>query len=207
MDKLIDVLKDFRFSEYEIRVLLCLVQEGELSAAEIAEKSGIPRTSVYDVIKSLETKGFVESFGKPKKFRTLSAERLVNLFSSKLKEKLDILSSSLKELEKKSKKEVVELIRGYAAYEIIEEILRKSNEIKVYSISLNDKLREILERVAGKKEVKELKKDGIPHGIIFADDEVIIFTVRDAEPYIILGSGEFARFYGELSELMKKSRD
>ncbi len=207
MDRLIEVLKDFRFSEYEIRVLLCLVQEGDLSASEIAEKSGIPRTSVYDVIKSLESKGLVESYGKPKKFRALSAERLVKLFSLKLKEKLDIISSSLKELEKKSKKEIVELIKGETAYKIIEEILRRAEDIKVYSISLNDKLRSILDGIDGKKEVRELKRGNIAHGIIFADDEVIIFTIRAGEPYIILGSGEFARFYRELSELMRRNKD
>ncbi len=204
MDKLIDVLRDFRFSDYEIRVLLCLIQEGELTASEISEKSGIPRTSVYDVIRSLESKGLVESYGKPRKFRTISAERLVEIFSAKLKERLDVLSSSLKELEKKSKKEVVELVRGEIAYRLIDEILSKSKEIKVYAISLNDELRRILDKTKGKKEVKEFKKGKITHGIIFADDKVIIFTVREGEPYIILGSGEFARFYRELSEYMKK---
>lgn len=204
MDKLIDVLRDFRFSDYEIRVLLCLIQEGELTASEISEKSGVPRTSVYDVIRSLESKGLVESYGKPKKFRAISAERLVNIFSQKLKEKLDVLSSSLKELEKRSKREVVEIVKGETAYGIIEEVVRDSKEIRVYALSLSDELRKILERAKGKKEIKELKKKGVTHGIIFADDRVIIFTVRDGEPHIILGSGEFAQFYRDILEHMIK---
>ena len=204
MDRLIDVLKDFRFSDYEIRVLLCLIQEGELTASEISERSGVPRTSVYDVIRSLESRGLVESYGKPRKFRAMSAERLVEIFSAKLKERLDILSSSLREIEKKRKKEVVEIVRGEVAYRLIEEILSKSKEIRVYALSLNDELRRILEKSEGVKEVKEFRKGGVTHGIIFADDKVVIFTVRGSEPYIILGSGEFARFYRDLSEYMKR---
>ena len=204
MDRLIDVLKDFRFSDYEIRVLLCLIQEGELTASEISERSGVPRTSVYDVIKSLEGKGLVESFGKPRRFRAISAERLVEIFSAKLRERLDILSSSLREIEKKRKKEVVELVKGEIAYRLIEEILSKSKEIRVYALSLNDELRRILEKSEGVKEVKEFRKGGVTHGIIFADDKVVIFTVRGSEPYIILGFGEFARFYRDLSEYMKR---
>jgi len=128
----------------------------------------------------------------------------VSIFSAKLKVRLDILSSSLKELEKKSRKEVVELVRGEIAYRLIEEILNKSKEIKVYALSLNDELRRILDRTKGKKEVKEFKRGQITHGIIFADDKAIIFTVRDGEPHIILGSGEFARFYRDFSEYMKR---
>ena len=204
MDRLIDILRDFRFSDYEIRILLCLIQEGELTASEISEKSGVPRTSVYDVIRSLENRGLVESYGKPRKFRAMSAERLVEIFSAKLKVRLDILSSSLREIEKKRKKEVVEIVRGEVAYRLIEEILSKSKEIKVYAISLNDELRRILDKVKGKREVKEFRKGGVTHGIMFADDRAIIFTVRGSEPYIILGSGEFARFYRDLSEYMKR---
>ena len=203
MDRLIDVLKDFRFSDYEIRVLLCLIQEGELTASEISEKSGVPRTSVYDVIRSLESRGLVESYGKPRKFRAMSAERLVEIFSAKLRERLDILSSSLREIEKKRKKEVVEIVRGEVAYKLIEEILSKSKEIRVYALSLNDELRRILEKSKGVKELKEFKRGQVTHGIIFADDKVVIFTVMDGDPHIILGSGEFAQFYRELSEYMK----
>ncbi|WP_456370921.1 TrmB family transcriptional regulator [Geoglobus sp.] len=204
MDRIVEVLRDFRFSDYEIRVLLALVMEGEMSASELAEKSGVPRTSVYEVVRSLESKGFVESFGKPLKFRALSAERLVELFSLKIREKMQVLSEGLRELEKHSRKEVVEFYRGDVAYQVIEEFFRNSACVEVYAISLNEYLKKVVERHGDRVKVFLSGKSEVVHGIAFSGQEVLIFTVRNGEPHVMLGSGEFAGFYREMVEAFKK---
>jgi len=64
VEKLIEALKDFGLSEYEAKVLLTLIAKGELTAKEISEFSGVPRTSVYEVVRSLTNKGLVIASGK-----------------------------------------------------------------------------------------------------------------------------------------------
>lgn len=206
MDRIVEVLKDFRFSDYEIRVLLALVMEGEMTASELAEKSGVPRTSVYEVVRSLESKGFVESFGKPLKFRALSADRLVELFSLRIKEKMEVLSTGLKELEKHSRKEVVEFYRGEVAYQVLDEFVRDSDSVEVYAISLNSEMERIFEKYGDKVRVFLAGKSEVVHGIVFSKERVLIFTVRNGEPHIMLGSGEFVGFYREMVEAFKKKR-
>ncbi|WP_456478646.1 TrmB family transcriptional regulator [Geoglobus ahangari] len=207
MDRIVEVLRDFRFSDYEIRVLLALVMEGEMTASELAEKSGVPRTSVYEVVRSLESKGFVESFGKPLKFRALSADRLVELFSLRIKEKIEVLSSGLKELEKHSRKEVVEFYRGDIAYQVVDEFVRHSEGVEVYAISLNGEMKRIFEKYGDKVRVFLSGKSEVVHGIAFSGEKVLIFTVRNDDPHIMVGSGEFVEFYRDMVEAFKKKRD
>jgi sugar-specific transcriptional regulator TrmB len=77
--RLVEVLKSFGLSDYEARALATLIAKGVLSARELAELSGIPRTSVYDVMNSLKAKGFVEEFGKPVRFRAISNEEMISM--------------------------------------------------------------------------------------------------------------------------------
>ncbi len=48
----------------EITVYLCLLKNTELSAFEVARKTGIPRTSVYTTLEELRQKGLVSSSAK-----------------------------------------------------------------------------------------------------------------------------------------------
>ena len=206
MDRIVDVLKDFRFSDYEIRVLLALVMEGELTASELAEKSGIPRTSVYEVVRSLESKGFVESFGKPLKFRALSAERLVELFSIRLKERIEVLSEGLKELERHSRKEIVEFYRGDVAYSVIESFLSRYDAVEVYAISISKELRRIFSKWPDKVRLNLVGRSDVVHGLIFSGDSVLIFTEVKNNLNVMIGSGEFSEFYREMVNMFKNKK-
>ncbi len=206
MDRIVDVLKDFRFSDYEIRVLLALVMEGELTASELAEKSGIPRTSVYEVVRSLENKGFVESFGKPLKFRALSAERLVELFSLRLKERIEVLSEGLRELERHSKREVVEFYRGDVAYSVIEGFVSRSGQVEVYALSLSKELEQILSKWSDRVRLSLVGKSDVIHGLIFSEDSVLIFTEVKNNLNVMTGSGEFCEFYREMVNMFKNKK-
>jgi HTH-type transcriptional regulator, sugar sensing transcriptional regulator len=67
---LVKKIKDyFNLNIYETKAWLALVSKGIASAREIAEISGIPRSRTYDVLESLENKGFaILKVGKPVKF-------------------------------------------------------------------------------------------------------------------------------------------
>jgi len=68
--ELINKVKDFfDLNVYETKVWLALISKGVASAGEIAEMSRVPRSRTYDVLESLEKKGFaIVKLGKPVKY-------------------------------------------------------------------------------------------------------------------------------------------
>src|SRR3970040_3040034 len=67
---LINRIKDyFDLNIYETKVWLALLSKGVASAGEVAEISRVPRSRTYDVLESLEKKGFaIVKLGKPVKY-------------------------------------------------------------------------------------------------------------------------------------------
>jgi len=68
--ELVSKIKDyFDLNIYETKVWLALLGKGTASAGEIASLSGVPRSRTYDVLESLEKKGFaIVKLGKPVKY-------------------------------------------------------------------------------------------------------------------------------------------
>ena len=68
--ELISKIKDyFELNIYETKVWLALLTKGSASAGEISSSSGVPRSRTYDVLESLEKKGFaIIKLGKPVKY-------------------------------------------------------------------------------------------------------------------------------------------
>jgi sugar-specific transcriptional regulator TrmB len=54
------VISRFNLGEYEITAYLAVLQHGELTASEIAERTDIPQPRVYDTVRSLGEVGLVE---------------------------------------------------------------------------------------------------------------------------------------------------
>ena len=67
--ELVKRIKDyFNLNIYETKVWLALLTKGIASAGEIAQISGVPRSRTYDVLESLEKRGFaITKLGKPVK--------------------------------------------------------------------------------------------------------------------------------------------
>lgn len=74
-------LNEMGLSEYESRAYLALLQSGLSTATEIADAADVPQSRVYDVLDSLEDKGFVTvQPGRPKKFGPIEPELAVNQY-------------------------------------------------------------------------------------------------------------------------------
>jgi HTH-type transcriptional regulator, sugar sensing transcriptional regulator len=78
--------------EKESRIYLALLELGEANIQQIAKKSGIKRTTVYDILESLKYKGLISSITKHKKSH-FSAED-----PRTLEEKLDERKNTLKRI-------------------------------------------------------------------------------------------------------------
>ena len=96
--ELIKKVKDyFDLNIYETKIWLALLSRGVSSAGEIAELSGVPRSRTYDVLESLEKRGFaIEKLGKPVKYLAVKPEsvieKLKNNTSKYAEEKMLVLS-------------------------------------------------------------------------------------------------------------------
>ena len=96
--ELVSKIKDyFDLNIYETKVWLALLGKGIASAGEVAEISRVPRSRTYDVLESLEKKGFaIVKLGKPVKYigvkPKLILEKLKNNVRSDAEERLVTLS-------------------------------------------------------------------------------------------------------------------
>ena len=67
--KLLSKLKDFGLNSYESKVWVALLSRGVSTAGELSDIANVPRSRSYDVLESLEKKGFVVmKLGKPIKY-------------------------------------------------------------------------------------------------------------------------------------------
>jgi HTH-type transcriptional regulator, sugar sensing transcriptional regulator len=95
--ELIGKIKDyFNLNIYETKVWLALLSKGSASAGEIATLSGVPRSRTYDVLESLEKKGFaLIKLGKPVKYLGVKPkiilEKLKNNVRNEAEEKVQSL--------------------------------------------------------------------------------------------------------------------
>jgi sugar-specific transcriptional regulator TrmB len=102
--ELINKIKDyFDLNVYETKVWLALIGKGSASAGEIAEISGVPRSRTYDVLETLEKKGFaIVKIGKPVKYLGVKPRMILDKLRNNVKSEADerILSlSNIKETE------------------------------------------------------------------------------------------------------------
>lgn len=148
--ELVSKIKDyFDLNIYETKVWLALLGKGVASAGEVAELSNVPRSRTYDVLESLEKKGFaIVKLGKPVKYLGVKphiiVEKLKNNVKKDADERVDSLSR-IKETDEYAKLEA--LYKGGIEPQRREDL---SAALKGKS-SISNHLREILANA--KKEV------------------------------------------------------
>lgn len=76
--ELVEHLKLFNLTEYESKTYLALLTQGPSTVKEIREAAAIPYSREYDVLQSLESRGFVESQpGRPKRYKAVAPEKIL----------------------------------------------------------------------------------------------------------------------------------
>ena len=97
--ELVKRIKDyFNLNIYETKVWLALLSKGVASAGEIAELSEVPRSRTYDVLESLEKRGFaMVRIGKPVKYISVKPtevlEKMKNKTMHEAQEKVLVLTN------------------------------------------------------------------------------------------------------------------
>lgn len=100
MHKLEDILSQLGLSEKETKVYLALLQLEHSTVQWIAKKSGINRTTVYDILETLQQKGLARFYVKKggKYFVAADPEKLVEMEEQKMQKQQSLLENLKKGL-------------------------------------------------------------------------------------------------------------
>lgn len=92
----VTVLKGIGLTLYESEAYVALTSLISATAAEIAEKSGIPRSKIYDVLKGLVEKNFIEvEDGRPQIYHVKSPMEVLNREKERIDGEIDDAISRL----------------------------------------------------------------------------------------------------------------
>jgi sugar-specific transcriptional regulator TrmB len=130
-----DILKEIGLSEYETDIYLSLLENGEISAYVLADKTGMYRQATYDALNRLMEKGFVSAIkeGKSQSFKAVNPEIILEYLNEKTESFRSILPE-LNEMQKKSKSSIIvetykgrDVLRVY--FKDIINVLNKGGEL------------------------------------------------------------------------------
>lgn len=79
-------LRDFGLNTYESKLWTALLSRGTSTAGELSDIATVPRSRTYDVLESLEKKGFIiRKLGKPIKYIAVPPEAVVDRVKNRIK--------------------------------------------------------------------------------------------------------------------------
>ncbi len=78
-------LKDFGLNSYESKLWTAILSRGVSTAGELSDIANVPRSRTYDVLESLEKKGFiVMKLGKPIKYLAVQPDEVIERVKKKV---------------------------------------------------------------------------------------------------------------------------
>jgi sugar-specific transcriptional regulator TrmB len=106
-DKSRKAMESLGLTSYEIKVYLSLLEAGSMTASNISKKSGVPYSKIYEVLNSLEDKGWLESdSSRPQKFFPKSpltaVEAMKMRIESSIRDSKNMIMSELMPIYRKS---------------------------------------------------------------------------------------------------------
>jgi len=140
----------FDLNLYEAKVWLALLSEGVASAGKIAEKSGVPRSRTYDVLESLERRGFVIiQLCKPTKYIAVKPTEVIEKMKSHLMNSVQDRINSLSNLKNTQEYSELEQLHSKALtpikpYELAGSIKGRANIISTIRSILNNSKKEAI---------------------------------------------------------------
>jgi len=104
-DELRDTLRDAGLSQYQAEAYCALLQLGAASATELADASTVPTARIYDVLRDLEDRGYIETYEQDSLRARASDPKTV---LADLRERADRLDEAAEEIEERWQAPAVE---------------------------------------------------------------------------------------------------
>lgn len=146
------ILKEIGLTSYESEIYVTLLQQGQISAYELAEKTGLYRQATYDALNRLIEKGFVSSIkeGKSQLYKAIDPNLILEYLNEKTESYKQLLPELI-QLDQKSKQPlIVETYKGknvtrIALRDVINNLKTKGGEVLCTAVDesvpfLQDKL-------------------------------------------------------------------
>jgi len=96
MESVVKKLQKVGLTEYEAKAYLSLLRDHLTSATNLSEKSGVPRTKIYQVLESLERKGWIRIYsGIPLLFKAVDPRDIFEKFKKDYSEFLESIQATL----------------------------------------------------------------------------------------------------------------
>ena len=171
-------LKLLGLNNSEVKVYLTLLELNQALASEIAKKSGIPRASIYDVLRRLEDGGLVSHVIKDNKkyFSSTNPKTILESLDYKKKRITEILPDLERLQEKKvSSTPKTEVYTGVKGLQTILNLILQEKEFYAMGVSKNSSL--VLPYFIEKWE-KERRRRKISAKIIYNDTKEIRASVE-----------------------------
>ena len=148
------ILKPLGLSDYEIRVFLALIENGPTNYRVLVKQSNVPTGKIYQVLSSLESKGFIEIVeGKPKLFRAAEPKKAFRRrlrqieddyqeLEHSIREGLQYLQAEYTQRYGNTQGTVTEVIVGSEAFESVvkKNLLKAQDEVLISSADLISRL-------------------------------------------------------------------
>lgn len=125
MERLIQVLRKFNYTESEAKVYVSLLQSGPQTGYEVSKLSNVPRSKVYNVLESLVARGVIATTPGTKTilYRAEPVQRLADLQRTSVEQEICELQRETKNLSLPRDDEQVWKLSGYRS------ILEKCREM------------------------------------------------------------------------------
>jgi sugar-specific transcriptional regulator TrmB len=95
----LDKLKQFGLNSYQAKLWTALLSRGVATAGELSDISNVPRSRAYDVLESLEKKGFIiMKIGKPIKYIAVPPAEVVKRVQNRIKTDADKQTEQIESL-------------------------------------------------------------------------------------------------------------
>ena len=124
-------LRDFGLNSYEAKLWAALLSRGISTAGELSDIANVPRSRSYDVLESLEKKGFIIiKIGKPIKYIAVPPEEVIERVKKKITNdanKQMILKKAKEYFEQKNWTKIKAAYRAKIETDIKAEVKKKNN--------------------------------------------------------------------------------
>ena len=109
----ISKLKDFGLNSYEAKLWTALLSRGVSTAGELSDIANVPRSRTYDVLESLEKKGFIiMKIGKPIKYLAVEPTEVVSRVQKNIVKEAEEKAKLVDELKKSTILEELSLLHN-----------------------------------------------------------------------------------------------
>jgi len=115
-DGVIGTMKALGFTATDAKAYIALLKEHPASGYELAARSGVPRSAIYNVLRHLQSLGLVNAVQeKPARYVPLAPDRLAELLRTRFSKNVDELKDGLEQMVGPNTQAATWTVQGYPA--------------------------------------------------------------------------------------------